>query len=862
MGLLDLLIGRSANKPDPSDLGISRVREVEVKTIEVGSTGTEIYSGYIHEEYLKELNGPDWADKIDMMRRSDTNIKMVLSAIKLPLKSSPWTISIKTDVTDEQKEAAELQQKLISKIIFDDLNISFTGLIGEILTCIDFGYSIFDITHAVKTDPVFGTYNTLKAIGYRSQRTIERWNLNGGHLQTVTQIADGDLGGSFELDARFLLHFAPEKEGQNYEGISILRACYGPWLRKNEFLKKLAVGIEKYAVPTPTLKVPPGTEGQKEYQSVKKALQCYTSGAANYLIIPQGFDLTFNNVSVDVEKIRAAINAENQEMVNSILASFLLLGQNGAGSLALSGTLSDFFSQTVQYIADHISEQFERKIFKPLIKMNFGTDTCYVDLKCDGLEHRANESWSNMVNAFLISGAIIKDEDLEKNLREKLKLPPKMKQENINNENIIEPVQLAEKKKNKNYKEANLIRDTADRIRSVTTGILPTIAEKYIASVMSKKIASNQANAIKAPLMATVPSVTQYAKIIQTPLMIAAIEAQGIQEKLFKPKNKKLSEFRLAADKFKKVTDAVNEYERALERLAASVTAEEKSDAIYALGRISDKVNLIFANYLSYDQKQRTSAAAEVLADVQKNDLVKAIDLQFQNSIGYASDDELEQDMLDAATKVISGPTSTSGPDVQASQAVNQALKEEAEKYADETGDEIVSYTFIAVDDDVTTDICRELNNATFSADDPNIERYSPPLHFNCRSFLGVNTSSMRNNPEITGLPKLSKSAQSQIQFSESTFELAEYKGKQVELDKPFRTPDGPKKFSVYVKNDLGNIVKVNFGDPNMEIKRDDLDRRKSFRARHKCDIDPGPKWKAKYWSCKFWSDEKIGDLL
>ena len=80
----------------------------------------------------------------------------------------------------------------------------------------------------------------------------------------------------------------------------------------------------------------------------------------------------------------------------------------------------------------------------------------------------------------------------------------------------------------------------------------------------------------------------------------------------------------------------------------------------------------------------------------------------------------------------------------------------------------------------------------------------------------------------------------------------AEYQGKKVELNNPFRTPDGPKKFSVYVKNDKGNIVKVNFGDPDMEIKRDDPKRRKSFRARHNCD-DPGPKWKARYWSCYQW---------
>jgi len=81
-----------------------------------------------------------------------------------------------------------------------------------------------------------------------------------------------------------------------------------------------------------------------------------------------------------------------------------------------------------------------------------------------------------------------------------------------------------------------------------------------------------------------------------------------------------------------------------------------------------------------------------------------------------------------------------------------------------------------------------------------------------------------------------------------------------VKLNKPFRTPSGPKKFSVYVKNDKGNVVKVNFGDPNMEIKRDDPERRKSYRARHNCDT-PGPKWKANYWSCKMWSKTNVSDL-
>ena len=93
--------------------------------------------------------------------------------------------------------------------------------------------------------------------------------------------------------------------------------------------------------------------------------------------------------------------------------------------------------------------------------------------------------------------------------------------------------------------------------------------------------------------------------------------------------------------------------------------------------------------------------------------------------------------------------------------------------------------------------------------------------------------------------------------------EDAEYQGKKVKLNDPIRNPTGSKKkFKVYVKNDKDNVVKVEFGDPNMEIKRDDPARRKSFRARHNCD-NPGPKYKARYWSCKFWEKGKsVTDLM
>ena len=78
----------------------------------------------------------------------------------------------------------------------------------------------------------------------------------------------------------------------------------------------------------------------------------------------------------------------------------------------------------------------------------------------------------------------------------------------------------------------------------------------------------------------------------------------------------------------------------------------------------------------------------------------------------------------------------------------------------------------------------------------------------------------------------------------------AEYQGRNVQLGKPMQ--GDVKKFKVYVKNPAGNVVKVNFGQKGMKIRKSNPAARKSFRARMNCD-SPGPRTKANYWSCRKW---------
>tara|TARA_R110002153_G_scaffold17509_19_gene61121 strand:+ start:7585 stop:9435 length:1851 start_codon:yes stop_codon:yes gene_type:complete len=103
-------------------------------------------------------------------------------------------------------------------------------------------------------------------------------------------------------------------------------------------------------------------------------------------------------------------------------------------------------------------------------------------------------------------------------------------------------------------------------------------------------------------------------------------------------------------------------------------------------------------------------------------------------------------------------------------------------------------------------------------------------------------------------------SAEQEYEDWGESFSAAEYQGRKVTLNKPFRTPNKNKKFAVYVKNSKGTVVIVRFGDPNMEIKRDDPKRRKAFRDRHNCS-EKKDKTTAGYWSCRMWSNTPVNKM-
>lgn len=399
-------------------------QRVIIHTEPTGSSGTEIYSGYYSEEYLNQLRGPQAADVWDQVRRSDAKIRMCLKAVKAPILGAQWGVR-----SAGQEDKQKFQADLVEQILFHDLPQSFTQQLQEILTFLDFGFSVFEVIHGIQVGHnKFGNYNTIKKIAWRSARTIERWNLDKqtGQLKSVSQYAYGDLQKLVDIPSEFLVVFTNEKEGDNYEGISALRACYGPWKRKNTYQKLMAIGIEKYAVPTPIMEVPTGKENTTEYNNAKLMMEKYVSHEKNYFMVAQGWKLSFGNPSnFDASKIQDAIVRENAEIASAFLVSFLELGQQQSGSWALSNDLSDFALLSIQYVADYICEILNGTIIKQIVDMNFGPQESYPELFCAGIKDKPGKEFAEILKLLVDGKVITPDLELEDEMREKYGLPDK-----------------------------------------------------------------------------------------------------------------------------------------------------------------------------------------------------------------------------------------------------------------------------------------------------------------------------------------------------------------------------------------------------------------------------------------------------
>ena len=709
---------QDAQKPSSFQSG------VKVQTKPIGSSGTEIYGGYFSEEYLQSLRGRRGAKIWDEMRRSESQVSMLLSAIQNPIKSANWDFESPSDVSGGELHAD------FCKMVFNEM-LDWEATLHEMLTFIPFGFSLFEVIHnVVFNHPKFGTINGLRALAFRSQKTIESWQLEPqtGKLLSVRQFVFSDVSATSNVDipGEFLVCFSLNKEGDNYEGVSALRPMYGAWFRKNLYLKLVAIGVEKYAVGTPIGTVPKGQEESDDLAKFKTILENYTSHESAYVLKPEGWEIEIQKTDFDASKIKEIILLENTEMVNAVVANFLALGMSGAGgAFALGQDLSDFFLSGLQQYANIICGVFNRKLIPHLINLNYGPQAAYPKLKCTGIDDKAGKELAEIIGVFIDKKAIKPDDKLDEYLRRLYKLPaadsatarevsapanPNFGAQSPALDEKTTEIELAEtdtEKKNSN-EFTKLLDNDAQDLRKLMQVELAKIYNEIKAGLVESYKKAPDADKIKVGTQLIKPDLSEYQNKLKEFLGKVAAKNLGMAQKEIGVKSAKLAEY---ADTIKLASD--------------------------------DDANLVsgFYDALPPAIKKIVHAQALLVSDSQEADTEKVVSFQYTSSSTATTDiAQISADIDEAIAKVLAGSRQSGmSIDAAAANTVSQVANQTRTEFFFEPNvlDEIESWTF--ENNDPVSEICSELAGKTFAANDPRVDEFTPPLHHNCKSRMVPN---------------------------------------------------------------------------------------------------------------------------
>jgi hypothetical protein len=696
------------------------------KTAFIGNYGTDISAGVTNEEYLTELQGTDAAFAFDKMRTQDPIIRMALGAVLNPLKSANWEVQPASD-DESDKNLAEF----VDFILFCDIIRGWQSFLNEALTFVAFGHSVFEIINKnVKNHPRWGDYTGVHSLSFRSQKTLEEFNVDRitGELTNIRQRTQGDLNNDIVIPAEFLLLFIMDLEGADYASTqkSLLRPCYGPWFRKQNYLRMETIGHEKHTVGTPIGTVPSNLEDSSEVDNFKTVLSNYSYHQKQFIVLPEGFTLDIKFGNFDGAKLRATIDGENQEIVRGFMANFLNLGQAGSGgAYALGADLSDFFLKSIQYIGDIIVDVINGRLIPHIVDLNFGEQEFYPTLNFSGIDDVGLE-FANTISALITSGALTSDNELEAHIRRRLKLPEKP--------------------------------ESTDPLITPTTVIPRATPTTPDTPIQAPRPAENERDAATDTQVSMVARETQSIDMQDTsPRGMITKGSQGLAEtmviNLDTMSNKLITDI---INRFNNLPDAskqnatknikvggMNRYKKDLRSSLGNLAAMSTNQALEDIGlktiRFQDPLGLNedeFTNAqfrkLPKQTRDKINRIVDDTVDGQASDLEMNAFRQFSNSIDTSRDPAiLASDMKEKTDKVISAAKGVAAITI-ASQLVN--FSRQSTFVSDEGRAKVGSFTFF--NPAPVSQICTELAGRVFSINDAESFRNTPPLHFNCKSVL------------------------------------------------------------------------------------------------------------------------------
>ena len=365
---------------------------------EIGSAGTELFSGIISEDYLATLQGQQGIELWDKMRKSDGTIHGIIQAVKLPLLSAQWFIE---PASDDKKdiEAAEF----IENALFDDRDTSWQQFLNEALEFTTFGYYYFEKVFKMREDGLIGW----KKFAPRIPKAHNIWEMENGKPGIQQQIKGDPTNKTKDFAPSIpwekLIYFVYQKEGDNFEGISALRSLRALWLFKQKALNVQIVNFERFGVGF--LDIELENMNAKDIALAEELGSNLRSNEGGYIIRPKGMQVGFLTPDKDImgERLEKAITFYNKEMMRAYLASFLGLGEGSVGSFALSKDQSQFFLLSLKSIARTLTDELNKHI-KELVDLNNMNVEKYPQLKVTELSDVDVEKFSGMIEKLVNTG--------------------------------------------------------------------------------------------------------------------------------------------------------------------------------------------------------------------------------------------------------------------------------------------------------------------------------------------------------------------------------------------------------------------------------------------------------------------------
>lgn len=400
-------------------------------TLEVGVSGTNLLNGQIMEEYNSSLLGTTGLEVYDKMAKSDAQVHATLLYCELPILSTKWRVDAARNEDGQSDPQDEEIAKFVRQNLFEWMDTTFHEFLREVLTMLRFGHSVFEVVWSVdKEDGAVW----LKKMGWRKPTTIEKWETELGQAGITQQKPQG---GRVSIPADKLVIFTLRREGDNYEGQSVLRTAYRHWYLKDRLYRFDSIKHERQSLGILKVTVPPDATAEDETKALQIISRLRNIEAGGFSIPGSdegtaGWEAEFMDMKAGTtSNLEWSIKHHDEKIATNILAQFMQLGSDGGGgSYALSEDQSSLFLQSQGSTARYICDTINRHLIKKMVDYNFETDR-YPTLEFDPLGQMKLVDYMTAVSSAAGAGLLTPDQPTEAIIRERLQLPPRSQEDAV-----------------------------------------------------------------------------------------------------------------------------------------------------------------------------------------------------------------------------------------------------------------------------------------------------------------------------------------------------------------------------------------------------------------------------------------------